>query len=221
MTNPPKSVEDNIPISEEQFNKIMKEGAEKDADEIKTQLALKGLEFFVNFETRTIYLEDDVDIFTPAFVKRRIESICQISKDFESPVNIEICTYGGDAYAMLALVDLIRTCPVKINTIARGPVMSAGAFILSSGTGIRTAYPNSQIMLHDIFGMVKGSSRDVIVESDHWKNLQDRCYSILSEFTGKSKSFWKRKFKTTLYLSAEEALKYNLIDEVVSKWKIQ
>ena len=220
MAKTQKIEEDKVPLSEEQFDKIMKEGAEKDASDSKTQLALKGLEFFVNFETRTIYLEDEIDIFTPAFIKRRVESICQITKDTESPVNIEICTYGGDAYAMLALVDLIRTCPVKINTIARGPVMSAGAFVLAAGTGVRFAYPNSQIMLHDIFGMVKGSSRDVIVESDHWKKLQDRCYTILSEFTGKPKSFWKRKFKTTLYLSAKEALKYNLIDEVVNKWKI-
>ena len=184
------------------------------------ELLFKEMELFVNFRDRLIYLESDIDIYTPAYIRRRIDLITSISNDWTSPITLQISSYGGDVYAGLAVCDLIACAPMTINTVGNGPIMSAAGFILLSGTGTRAITTNSYIMVHDIFGMIRGQSKDVVVETEHWKQLQESCYKLVADKTQKGKAYWKSKSRHTFYVGATEAIKLGLIDKVLTEWNI-
>ena len=205
---------------EKQFEHIIEHAQESEEQARSDGIINTELEKFISYSDRIIYVEGEIEIFTPAFIRRRIDAIAKMTKDIMSPITLIISSYGGDVYAGLAICDLIKTAPMPINTIGYGPVMSAAGFILVSGTGTRTITENSYIMIHDIFGMVKGRSQDVVVETDHWKKLQERCYKLFAVRTKKSATFWKNKSKSTYYLTAEDAKKFGIIDEVLKTWKI-
>jgi len=184
------------------------------------ELLFKEIDLFINVKDRLIYLESDIDIYTPAYIRRRIDLISNLTNDWKSPITLQICSYGGDVYAGLAICDVIDCAPMPINTVGNGPVMSAAGFVLISGTGVRAITANSYIMVHDIFGMIQGQSKDVVVETDHWKQLQEICYSLVASKTKKGKSYWKGKSRHSFYVGANEAIKLGLIDEVLTKWTI-
>jgi ATP-dependent Clp protease protease subunit len=197
----------------------------EDAEQLMAQaneheLLFKEVELFVNFKDRIIYVESDIDIYTPAYIRRRIDLIASTSNDWSTPITLQLCSYGGDVYAGLAVCDLINTAPMPINTVGNGPVMSAAGFILVSGTGRRAITANSYIMVHDIFGMIHGQSKDVVVETDHWKQLQEICYSLVASKTHKNKAYWKGKSRHSFYVGANQAIKLGLIDEVLTTWQI-
>ena len=205
---------------EEQFEQIMEQAQESEEKARSEGLINAEMEKFVSYSDRIIYVEGEIEIFTPAFIRRRIDAIVKMSNDATSPITLSISSYGGDVYAGLAICDLIKGAPMPINTIGYGPVMSAAGFILVSGTGTRKITENSYVMIHDIFGMIKGRSSDVITETDHWKGLQTICYKLFAKRTNKPVSFWKTKSKSTYYLTAEDAKKFGIIDEVLTTWKI-
>jgi len=184
------------------------------------ELLFKETELFVNFKDRLIYLESDIDIYTPAYIRRRIDLIASVSNNWTDPITLQICSYGGDVYAGLAVCDVIDCAPMPINTVGNGPIMSAAGFILISGTGTRAITTNSYIMVHDIFGMIRGQSKDVVVETDHWKQLQESCYKLVAAKTCKGKAYWKSKSRHSFYVGATEAIKLGLIDKVLTKWNI-
>ena len=184
------------------------------------ELLFKETELFVNFKDRLIYLESEIDIYTPAYIRRRIDLITAISNNWTSPITLQICSYGGDVYAGLAVCDVINCAPMPINTVGNGPIMSAAGFILISGTGVRAITPNSYIMVHDIFGMIQGQSKDVVVETDHWKQLQEHCYSLVASKTKKGKAYWKGKSRHSFYVGANDAVELGLIDKVLTQWNI-
>lgn len=203
-----------------QLEEFMEQQQEQDARARAEGLVGQELEKFVSFTDRIIYLEGEVDIFTPAFIRRRIEAIAKITQDSTTPITLSISSYGGDVYAALGVIDIMRGAPMPINTVGYGPVMSAAGFILVAGTGKRQVTENSYVMLHDIFGMIKGRSQDVMTETDHWKKLQDRCNKLFASRTKKNLTYWKKKSKATYYLTADEAMTYGVIDEVLKKWEI-
>ena len=207
-------------LDDSQAPELLKLAEESEARASMQELLFKETELFVNFNDRIIYLESDIDIYAPAFIRRRIDLIANLTDDWKTPITLQICSYGGDAYAALAICDIIDCAPMPINTVGIGPVMSAAGFVLVSGSGIRAVTKNSYIMIHDIFGMVQGKSKDVAIETDHWKKLQDRCYKLFAEKTCKGKTFWKNKSKNTFYASTDEALKLNIIDKVLTTWTL-
>ena len=209
-----------IPKEEEQLEEFMEQQQEHDAKARAEGLVSQELEKYVSYSDRIIYLEGEIDIFVPAFIRRRIEAIAKITQDATTPITLSISSYGGDVYAALGVCDIMRGAPMPINTVGYGPVMSAAGFILVAGTGTRQVTENSYVMLHDIFGMIKGRSQDVMTETDHWKKLQDRCNKLFASRTNKTLTYWKKKSKATYYLTAEEAIKYGVIDEVLKQWEI-
>ena len=207
-------------LSDEQVEQMM-EQAQKNEEKARTEGLINAeLDKFVSYTDRIIYVEGEIEIFTPAYIRRRIEAIAKMTNDVTTPITLSISSYGGDVYAGLAVCDIINSAPMPINTIGYGPVMSAAGFILVSGTGTRKITQNSHIMIHDIFGMIKGRSQDMFTETDHWKKLQDRCYKLFAARTKKTVAFWKKKSKSTYYLTAEDAIELGIIDEVLTKWQI-
>jgi len=164
---------------------------------------------------RVIYLESEVDIGIPSFLQQRVDAICQISGDFNTPITIEITSYGGDAYAALAIVDLIESLPMKINMHGRGPVMSAAAIILVNATGIRSIGKRTKLMLHPVSASsVTGNTDAFLIEAKQIQTLDSTFLKMIADHSKKSLEFWKNKITKNVYMEPEEALGYGLIDEI-------
>lgn len=179
------------------------------------ELRLRELDQDIDVEKRIITLSDEIAIFTGAYLINRIRTIETISGDPETPITLEVSSYGGEVYGCLAVIDVMRTAPMPINTLGLGACMSAGALILLSGTGERSLTKNSIVMLHQISSWASGKIDDIEVQAKHTKKLQSSMEDILVSRSKKDKAFWKKQMSKDLYLTADECLKYGIIDRIV------
>ena len=101
-----------------------------------------------------------------------------------------------------------------------GMAASMAAFILASGTkGKRYALPNSEIMIHQPMGGVRGQSTEIQIVAEHIQRLRKRMNAILAELTGKTIEQINRDTERDNYMFAEEALEYGIIDKIMIKRK--
>ena len=127
---------------------------------------------------------------------------------------MNITSYGGDVYAMLGLVDYIRSLPVKVNTHCIGTCMSAASVLLACGTGVRTMSKNSTVMVHEGSAFEAGKTTDVMKGVDHLKDLQKNINEILGEVSNKDAAFWEKVQRNDTYLTAKLCLEYGIIDKI-------
>lgn len=196
------------------MSKENKKELELDAEQY-VGILTKQLDYGFSLLDRVVYLEEEIDIMLPSYIKERIAVIEELSDKKGEPVTLEITSFGGDVYATFAVVDVLRQAKVPINTLGRGGVMSGAALILAAGTGKRRITPNTIVMVHEISSWFGGSSKDIFSEADNLKFLQDRMYQLLADFTSKDSDFWRDKTKSTCYLNAENCIEYGLVDEIL------
>ena len=99
-----------------------------------------------------------------------------------------------------------------------GMAASMGAFLLAAGTkGKRYALPNSEIMIHQPLGGAKGQATDIMIHADHIIKTKEKLNKILSEKTGQSYDVICKDTERDNFMSAENAMKYGLVDKVISK----
>jgi ATP-dependent Clp protease, protease subunit len=165
-------------------------------------------------DQRIIFLETGVDLTTTSFLQQRIHLITAVSCDVKSPITIELSSYGGDAYALFAIIDVINSAPMKINIHGRGAIMSAGAYILIAATGERSMTPNSTLMVHSVQSMAAGDIESVKNQVKHTDFLNDKVIQLLVTASHKSSIYWKKQLKDDCYLTAEECKKLGLIDVI-------
>ena len=102
-----------------------------------------------------------------------------------------------------------------VSTICIGRAASMGAFLLSSGAkGKRYALPNSEIMIHQPMGGSRGPASDIVIATEHIKNVKANMNRILSENTGKPIEVIERDTDRDNFMTAEQALEYGIIDKV-------
>jgi ATP-dependent protease ClpP protease subunit len=173
-------------------------------------------EYYIDIDNRTIFYSYDIEEGTPFFLDTKIKTIEKLNPVFEEDdyINLHINSYGGDAYGMLGTIDVIRLSKHKIKGIVKGQVMSAGAYILI-GCHKRIMTKNSIMMLHDLNTFLGGNYKDISSEYDHIKTLQKIVYQYLEEKSNKDKTWWENKLQRNLYLTADEALELDLIDEII------
>ena len=143
-----------------------------------------------------------------------------MDKTKQEIIPIIIDTYGGDAYAMMSIIDAIDNCPYPVATIIEGKAMSAGAVIASCGArGYRYMAPNATIMLHHVrLYTAGGSPEDLEVDAQELRRLHDIAMERIAKNCKKKKNFFTKKLReggdADLYLSAKEALEIGLIDHI-------
>lgn len=124
---------------------------------------------------------------------------------------------GGSVSAGLAIYDTIRYLKCEVVTICVGLAASMGAFLLAAGAnGKRKALPNSEIMIHQPSGGAYGMASDIKIHADHIINTRQKLNAILSERTGQPIEVIEEATERDNFLSAEEALSFGLIDEIVA-----
>ena len=136
-------------------------------------------------------------------------------------IQLYINSPGGSVTAGFAIYDTMQYIKCDVSTICIGLAASFGAFLLAGGAkGKRIALPNAEIMIHQpaIHGNgVQGQATDIKIVSDHMQKSKQRLNRILAENTGKTIEEIAKDTERDNYMSAEEALKYGLIDKIIDK----
>lgn len=177
----------------------------------------KEYEFSVDTDAGIVYLTGPITEETVYEVIGSIRMIMRMrKKDNDSPITLFINSYGGDVYAMIGIIDYIRSMTVKVDTIIRGTAMSAAAIIAASGTGVRKMSINSTIMIHELTAeFIEGTRSNIKKNSEHIMALQNRINELLAQFTGKDKSVWEKVIEHETFLNSQQALEYGLVDEII------
>jgi len=138
------------------------------------------------------------------------------SKDSKKDIKLYINSPGGSVTAGLAIYDTMQYVSCDISTICIGMAASMGATLLTAGEkGKRFALPNSEILLHQVAGGVKGQATDIEIEARQILKIKGVLNEILAKHTGQPLKKVEKDTDRDFYLSAEEALKYGIIDQVI------
>lgn len=122
---------------------------------------------------------------------------------------------GGHVHSGLAIVDAMNHVKPDVATVAIGMAASMGSIILASGAkGKRFALPNADIMIHQPHGGAEGQAADIEISAKRILSLRERLNKILAKASGQPLEKVERDVDRDFYLSAEEAKKYGLIDQV-------
>lgn len=130
-------------------------------------------------------------------------------------INLYISSPGGSITAGLAIYDTIHHIKSKVNTIVVGMAMSMGAFLLASGTGKRYALPHAEIMIHQPYGGMQGVVSDIDIQAKRLLKTKLQMNEMLSKLTKQPIEKIEHDTERDYYMSAKEALEYNIIDEIL------
>ena len=165
---------------------------------------------------RIIFLSDEVNDATASLVVAQM--LFLEAEDSEKDISFYINSPGGSVTAGMAIYDTMNFIKCDVSTICIGMAASMGAFLLSAGTkGKRMALPNSEIMIHQPLGGMKGQASDIKIHADHILRTKDTLNRIIAQNTGKPLEIIERDTDRDNFMSAQEALEYGLIDKVIDR----
>lgn len=140
------------------------------------------------------------------------------SEDPESPIQMYVNSPGGEVYAGMAIYDTMQMLTNPIRTIAVGVTASFGTVLLTAGTkGERYALPNATIHLHQPLGGAQGQATDIEIQARQILKLKETINNILAYHTGQPLEVIERDTDRDLYMEAEKAAEYGLVDQVLEK----
>lgn len=125
---------------------------------------------------------------------------------------------GGHVSAGLAIYDTMQYIKPDVVTVCIGMAASMGAILLTGGEkGKRCALPNAEIMIHQPLGGVEGQATDIAIHAEHIVQMKARLNKIIAKHTGQSLKQVEKDTDRDRFMTAQEALKYGLIDKIVEK----
>jgi len=140
------------------------------------------------------------------------------AEDPEKDISLYINSPGGGITSGLAIYDTMQYIKPDISTICIGQAASFGAILLAAGTkGKRSALPHSRIMIHQPWGGVQGQASDIEIHTKEIIIQRKRLNEILKKHTGQSFEKIVKDTDRSYFMSAEEAKKYGLIDQVITE----
>ena len=138
------------------------------------------------------------------------------SKDSKRDIKLYINSPGGSVTAGLAIYDTMQYLKCPVSTICIGLTASMAAVILAAGTkGKRFSLPNAEILLHQVAGGMQGQAADIEITAKQIMHMKEKLNKIISSHTGQPLAKVEKDTDRDFYLTAEEAKKYGLIDEVI------
>ena len=168
---------------------------------------------------RIIFLAEDVNHVTASLVVAQL--LFLESEDPDKEIYLYINSPGGSITDGMAIVDTINYIKCPVSTVCIGMAASMGAVLLACGTkGKRYATPNSEILIHQPLiggGGLSGQTTEIKIHADHMVKTREKLNKLLSEKTGQSLETIEKDTERDNYMTAEEALKYGLIDGILNK----
>lgn len=140
------------------------------------------------------------------------------AEDPNKDISLYINSPGGSVTSGMAIYDTMQYIKPDVSTICLGLAASMGAFLLSGGAkGKRFALPNAEIMIHQPSGGAQGQATEINIVAEHILKTRKKLNEILAANTGKPIKTIERDTERDNYMSAEEALKYGLIDQIITR----
>jgi len=143
------------------------------------------------------------------------------SEDSKKDIFLYINSPGGSVSSTMAIVDTMSHIRPDVSTFCVGLAASGAALVLSSGKkSKRFILPNAEVMIHQPLGGVEGQATDIAISAKHILKTRDTLNKILAKNTGKSISQIEKDVERDFFMDAEEAKKYGIIDEILTKTKV-
>ena len=186
-----------------------------------------NLAYGVDIKNRRIYFGVNLDTaevgestdFTISSVEYAVRALHRMASDAPGkPIEIHMCSYGGDPYAMARFYDEIHASPCQIKFYGGGAIMSAATWIMA-GCDERYLHANTTVMVHDGSDGFDGKHTDHQIQAAEMKRLQDKLYDIYAENSRMPKEFWQDVCQRDLYLTASEAVSLGLADKIIEPKK--
>ena len=165
---------------------------------------------------RIIFLSEDVNHVTASLIIAQM--LFLESEDPDKEISFYINSPGGSITDGMAIVDTMNYIKCPVSTICVGLAASMGSVLLTCGAkGKRFATPNSEILIHQplISGGLAGQTTEIKIHADHMVNTREKLNKLLSEKTGQSLEQIEKDTERDHYMTAQEALEYGLIDEII------
>lgn len=140
------------------------------------------------------------------------------SENPDKDIYIYINSPGGAVTAGMAIYDTMRFIKNDVSTVCMGQAASMGAFLLAGGTkGKRYCLPNSRVMIHQPLGGFQGQASDFEIHARQILDIKERLNRMLAENTGKDYEQVAKDTDRDYFMSAEEAVKYGVVDKVLTQ----
>lgn len=185
---------------------IEKEGQVEKAYDIYSRL----------LKDRIIFLGEAIDDHVANIVIAQMLFLA--AEDKEKDIKFYINSPGGSVSAGLAIYDTMQYIKCPVSTICVGLAASMASVLLAAGAkGKRLALPNSEVMIHQVMGGAEGQASDIKIRAEHILKIKDKMNKILATHTGQKIAVIEKDSDRDNFMSADEAMKYGLIDKVISK----
>ncbi len=139
------------------------------------------------------------------------------SEDPDKDINLYINSPGGDITGLLAIYDTMKYIKPAVSTFCFGQAASAAAVLLGAGSkGKRFALPHARVLLHQPWGGVGGQASDIEIQAREILRMKEMLNTMLANDTGQSVERITKDTDRDFIISADEAVEYGLIDEVIS-----
>ena len=139
------------------------------------------------------------------------------SEDPDKDINLYINSPGGDITGLLAVYDTMKYIKPNVSTFCFGQAASAAAVLLGAGAkGKRFALPHARVLLHQPWGGVGGQASDIEIQAREILRMKDMLNNMLANDTGQSVERITKDTDRDFIMSAQEAVEYGLIDEVIT-----
>ena len=165
---------------------------------------------------RIIFLGDEIDDDIANAVVAQLLFLA--AEDPEKDIHLYINSPGGSVTAGMAIYDTMQFIKPDVSTICIGLAASMGAFLLAAGEkGKRYSLPNSEIMIHQPLGGVRGQASDIKIHAEWILKTKKQLNEILAEKTGQPLEKVERDTDRDNFMGALEAKEYGIIDEVITR----
>jgi len=167
---------------------------------------------------RIVFIDGEIMDLTADLVVAQLLFLESI--DPERDISIYINSPGGSVTAGLAIYDTIQYIKPDIHTICMGQAASMGALLLAGGTeGKRFSLPSSRILIHQPWGGAQGQAVDIGIRAKEIIRLKQLIIDYFAHHTGKSQDTISRDTERDYYMSAQEAVEYGIVDNVLVRDK--
>ncbi|MCR4648258.1 MAG: ATP-dependent Clp endopeptidase proteolytic subunit ClpP [Lachnospiraceae bacterium] len=164
---------------------------------------------------RIVFLSGEVDDATATSLVAQL--LFLESEDPNKDIYLYINSPGGSVTAGMAIYDTMNYIKCDVSTICTGMAASMGAFLLAGGTkGKRCSLPNSEIMIHQPLGASQGQATDMQIAAEHILRTKEKLNKILAKQCDKDEEQVRIDSDRNNWMSAEDALRYGLIDKIIT-----
>jgi len=181
----------------------------------KSQFGERAFDIFSRLlRERIIFLGGPIEDHTANLVIAQL--LFLESEDPKKDISLYVNSPGGSVTATLAMLDTMHYIKPSVSTVCVGMAASGAAVLLAAGKkGKRFILPNAEVMIHQPWGGAQGQATDIEITARHILSVRDRLNKILAKHTGKALAQVEKDVERDFFMSAEEAKKYGIVDDIL------